>query len=141
MKKVFCFCLVLVIICSTVNCQVRTKTNKNYSGEDSIAKEKIKRSIAYAKSIPVDSTIALNDIASHHIKFYCRSGRGGQGRTNEDTDFENRFSVHYLLFGCVIWQPERQIIAYNNMMAAYLDRMYGTAWRTLARRDIVGVTK
>jgi hypothetical protein len=96
----------------------------------------VKLFIAY----PVDSSLAGYDIAHSKLQFFCGGGIAPVAIMPADKIFEIKYSVKYHLLDC--FMPELDDLnAYNQQVALYLDKRYGTGWRQTVRPDIFGVTR
>lgn len=89
---------------------------------------------------PINSQLAQYDILHGRIQFYCGGGIAPMAISPADKSFEKTYNVNYHLFDCMI--PERsRLISYNQIIAIYLDKKFGTGWREQVRPDIWGVTR
>lgn len=88
-----------------------------------------------------DSSQAKFDIAHNIIQLFCGGGIIVLGPREGDSDFEKEYGVHYNLMDCVVADTHENLAAYNNLVAEYLDKKYGPAWRSKLRPDVHGITK
>ena len=84
---------------------------------------------------PYNGINAQNDIENGNTRFLISSGIVGIANSPSDEEFENKYKIEYLDFGCV--SPSQEIIRrYNSQIATYLDRAFGKEWREKIRRDV-----
>lgn len=82
-----------------------------------------------------DSALALNDIKQNNIQLYCGGGIAPRALSSQDKSFERQFLVKYHILGCTM-PPRDGLRAYNQVIACYLDKKYGTTWRFRLRQDV-----
>ena len=91
-------------------------------------------------SVPIDSTLALFDITHNTIRLLCGGGFRSLGPMPFDKDFETLYSVRYWYLDCIV-PSQKELSAYNNAVADYLDKKYGTVWRYKVRGDVHNLTR
>lgn len=88
--------------------------------------------------LPIDSTLALFDIAHNRIQIFCGGGYAPIGPMPSDKDFEALYSVKYLFLDCVV-PPLAGLESYNKAVADYLDKKYGDEWRQKLRPNVFNI--
>jgi hypothetical protein len=58
-----------------------------------------------------------------------------------DKDFERKYKVSFYDFGCVVFDKQECLIAYNRTIFEYLDKTFGKKWRKEIRKDAIGLKK
>jgi hypothetical protein len=91
-------------------------------------------------SVPIDSTLALFDLAHNTIRLLCGGGFNGLGPMPFDKDFETLYSVRYWYLDCVM-PSHKELNSYNNVVAGYLDKKYGNERRYKVRGDVHNITR
>lgn len=89
--------------------------------------------------LSLTSLNALNDIASHQIRIFGVGGIASTAYGKEDSLFETKHNVRYVLYGC---QPEYmfdQMKEYNLEVGQYLDKRYGKQWRKELHLDVIAL--
>lgn len=93
----------------------------------------------FIESIKEAKLLAKIDIENDIPFLLLHSGIGVVVYTTDDA-FEKKYQVYYHDFGC-LGSFEEMMIAYNETIFEYLDLTYGSRWRRLIRKDVVGFKK
>ncbi len=88
-----------------------------------------------------DSTLAEFDIRQSTFRLFCGVAFAPLAPMPSDKDFETLYRTSYYIVGDFLPSSVDQMTAYNKVVAEYLDKQYGTEWRTKVRPDVLGVTK
>ncbi len=85
---------------------------------------------------------ARKDISNGKPVILFGGGFGGTPDFNStaDKDFQRKYGVEFYSQGC-IRMPDDDQEGYNQVIFAYLDKKYGTAWRHELRADAIGFEK
>ncbi len=87
----------------------------------------------------LNDNIAKQDIASGQLHLFVQTGGIiSPVYSDDDHDFEKRYSIRYRSFGCIS-PPAECILSYNRILMDYLDKRYGSEWREEARPDVYGL--
>jgi hypothetical protein len=81
---------------------------------------------------------ALKDIKSKKAKLLLQGGIAPIIYSN-DKAFSEKYSIGFYDFGCVAYDPQECLTAYNETIFQYLDKTYGKKWRTEIRKDVIGL--
>lgn len=116
---------------------------KNYVAAifDSSLNEQVQKILLFVTSIPIDSTQAVTDIRSNHVRLFCGIAFSPEAMMDWDRAFEQLFDLQYSIVGDMLIYSPHQMISYNRIIAAYLDRKYGIVWRSTIRRDVLGINR
>lgn len=82
-----------------------------------------------------DEKGAQKDIAAGEIKLLCILGYAVNKFTAADRAFEKKYGLSYYTFADMPIQGEC-MWSYNQAIAKYLDKQFGTAWRKEVRQDV-----
>ena len=84
---------------------------------------------------------AKNDIIKNKIRILFSGGFGGMPTFNSDNDleFQKKYSVKFLSQGCIRMGKYENEKEYNSAIFAYLDKKFGQNWRYEIRDDAIGI--
>lgn len=80
---------------------------------------------------------ALKDIKSKKPKLLLQGGIAPI-ILSSDKIFSEKYNIRFYDLGCVAYDPQECLIAYNVTMFQYLDKLYGKKWREEIRKDVIG---
>lgn len=87
-----------------------------------------------------DSALADFDIRQNKFRLFCGVAFAPLALTPADKDFERNYHISYYIVGDFLPSSIEQMTSYNKVVAGYLDKLYGKAWRSKARPDVLGGT-
>ena len=96
------------------------------------------RWVIYSNCLNYSKEAALNDIRSNNMTILFQSGIAPIVYS-KDKDFQEKYNVAFLDFGCVVSENEECLKAYNRTIFEYLDKKYGKKWRSEIRKDAIGL--
>lgn len=79
---------------------------------------------------------ARADLAAGRVLLLHSSGIAAVVYTT-DSLFEATYQVRYVDFGCVVPDDQSCLQAYNRVVFAHLDSLYGKVWRKSVRPDVL----
>jgi len=77
------------------------------------------------------------DIKNGKLKFLVQGGIVAT-RVKGQERFEQKYGVVYFDLGCV-GPSDIRIEDYNKVVASFMDKKYGKAWRKEVRKDVKGI--
>ena len=96
------------------------------------------KSIVVRSNFPASKEIAQADFRKGQLQLYIQGGISPVLNSKADNKFEKKYNVTYYELGSKT-RTEEAVLEYNKRAFLILDLTYGKAWRSKARKDIVGL--